>query len=307
MTIASTASRSLRIGNETPLSGNESLASEGGEVVNSIIPIATEDHPIVSLANFTKANLMGLLLTCDRDALVRMRGDFHYVSPDVAHGFTAAAIFDTNEDVTEWLWAGDKIWIDDATTAGNDGTATVLEVAYAAPYSTITIMREGAAYNVEIGVAGVTRWRKIQARSQEFLIDGAVAGAPNEFIATSTINAAGDYSFLQAHDKIMIQAATNAANNDIFEVVTAVFDGVDTVITVEEVTIVTETSVALTSLQWIRDELMVRITAGIPELWTLNGNGILNPVLEDITTLLVSNAHATLTADFQARIIKVPV
>ncbi len=306
MTITSVASRSLRIGNESPLSGNESLASELGEQVNSIIPAATDDHP-VTIGAFTKANLSGLLLTCNRDALIRMRGNFHYVSPDGGEGFTAAAIFTTNEDVTEWLWAGDEIWIDDATTAGNDGTATVLEVAYAAPYSTITIQREGAAYNVEIGVAGVTRWRKIQARSQEFLIDGAVVGAPNEFVAASTINAAGDYSFLQPHDKIMIQAATNAANNDIFEVVTAVFDGVDTVITVEEVTIITETSVALTSLQWIRDELMVRITAGIPELWSLNGNGILCPVLEDITTLLVSNPEPTLTADFQARIIKVPV
>ena len=73
MTITSTASRSMKIGNETPLSGNESLISELGQMVISLIPAATDDHP-VPIGAFTKADLMGLLLTCDQDALVRMYG-----------------------------------------------------------------------------------------------------------------------------------------------------------------------------------------------------------------------------------------
>jgi hypothetical protein len=313
MTVTTTATRSMRVGNETALSGAETLTSELGTMINSIIPAATDDHPVVIPA-FTKANLTGLLLTCDRDALVRLRGGNSWVIDNIVTlgdlVLGTGGTFTVTGDLTAYWYPGDQIWITGCTTAGNDGLYTVIDTAVAAGVTTVEVFDRTAVINaavvesfdtVEAGAGAACTATKVLFRSVKHDIDAGddftVAGPPGQ------LEVAEDVSWLVEYDKILIQETTT--NDGIYNVTSATYTAPDTTIVLEEAVTV-EVGTAAGNFCWIRDELMVRLTAGVPFMWTLDG-GILNPCLEDITTLLVTNEHATLTADFQARILTVPV
>lgn len=316
MTIQSTASKGLRIGNEAYLTGSEILNTSLGESVNAIITAATDDQAVV-IGAFTKADLAGLVFIMDQDGLVRMRGPSPFVIQNiVALGDLVlgdGGTFTILNDQTAWIYPGDQFWIEGCTTAANDGLYYVVSVGFAAGVTTIECFRRIGVINaavfesfdtVEAGAGAATLATKLLGRSTLRYIDAGddftVAGPPGQIVVGE------DLSFLQAHDKILIQESTTPAVNDgIFNVVTAVYVAPDTTITVEEAVNV-EAGNGNCSLTWVRSELMCRLVANVPHLWTWP-SGILNPVLEDITTLEVSNSHATADADFQARILKVPV
>ena len=324
MTVTATASRSMRIGNETALSGSETIVAELGEHVNQEIAIAADDA-VVAIGAVTKANLDALLLIADQDLTVKVIGGNPFpLHPGVGEGIVTlgdlaanvGGTFTVAGDLTEWLWPGDQIWITGCTTVNNNGRYIVIGTAVAAGITTVEVVqfgRHGLAGQlgtinapaievfdtVEVGAGAANLVYKIQSRGIKNNIgvgdDFTVAGPPGQ------IEIAGDFSFLQADDKILIEEATTGNNNGIFTVVTAVYAAPDTTITVEEAVAV-ELGTALTTFQWVRTELLVRLTADVSHLWTREGS-ILSPVLEDITQLLVTNASGV-AADLQARIVK---
>lgn len=316
MTVISTASKGMRIGNEEYLTGSEILNTSLGEHVNAEIPAATDDHNVV-IGAFAKADLAGLVMIMDQDGLVRMRGNSPFVIQDILTlgdmVLGPTGTFSILGDQTAWIFSGDLIFIEGCTTAANDGFYNVVRSAFAAGITTIEVFRQWGTINgavievfdtVEAGAGAACIVTKLLTRSTLRDIDAGddftVAGPPGQ------LEVAEDLSFLQAHDKILIQYSTTVAVNDgIFNVVSATYAAPDTTIIVEEAFNV-EAGNAACSLMHVRSELMCRLVANVPHLWTWP-SGILNPVLEDITTLEVSNYHATADADFQARILKVPV
>ena len=249
--------------------------------------------------NFLKSQLVGMFWLCDQDVVLHLRGGSPYdVEIGVANGFTVAGPpgeFTHDGDVSGWLWAGDEVYIEGATTAANDGAATVVDVDVAAGISTITVTREAGAFNVEVSAgAGVTMWRKIQRVSAEFDIDDVTAAGP-----AGALTYTGDLTgLLEAGDLILIENATTPGNDGIYTIATIGYAAPLTTITLEEALTAIEAGAADTSFCWIIDELLIRLTADIPFLWA--GGGLLSPVLEDITTV---TADTVLAADLQGRVV----
>ena len=259
-----------------------------------------------------KSDLIALLMMSDQNGLVRLSGAGPWVIQDIATlgdlVLGVGGTFTILLDQTAWIYPGDMFWVEGCTTAGNDGLYMVIDATFAAGVTTIEVVRQTAVINaavvevfavVEAGAGAACLATKIQAMSQKHYIDAAddftVAGPPGQ------IEIAEDLSWLNEFDQLLIQEATNAANNQIATVTSATFVAPDTTIVVEEAVVV-EAGNAAANLTLVRDALICRLPANIPVLWTLP-SGILNPCLEDITTLLVSNYHATSTATFRARVV----
>ncbi len=210
------------------------------------------------------------------------------------------------------------LWITNLTAgaADDDTLYFVVGVVVAAGVTTVEVIRRAvdavgppATVFSAAQPAAAGEATKVVPTSRRYILNTAAA---NEFLAVGApgqIAIGEDLSFLEEHDRILVQNATTHGNDQLYTVVSAIYTAPDTVIIVEEALGAAEAGLVTTTLMRVVTQHMVRLTAGIPYLWTL-GSSLFNtsvPVLEDITTLLVSNAHATLTADFQARIIKVPV
>ncbi len=315
MAIASNATKGLRVGNETYLSGVESLESTNVEFINDTILAAAADQAVV-MGDFEKADLVALLMQSDQDGLVRLSGGGPWVIQDIATlGDTVTRVggtFTILLDQTAWIFPGDTFWIEGCTTPANDGLYTVIATAFAAGVTTIEVIQQLGVINVavievfdtvEAGAGAACLATKIEAMGIKHDIDAGddftVAGAPGQF------EVAEDVSWLAEFDQILIQEATSAANNQIAVVTSATFVAPDTTVVVEEAVVV-EAGVAACTFMPVRSALMCRLVANIPVLWTLP-SGIRNPLLEDGTTLLVSNDHATLPATFRARIVTGPV
>lgn len=332
MTVAATATRSMRIANETPLTGSHAFSAELGQQINAEIPAATAAHPVM-IGGFAKSDLLGLLLTCNRAVTARLYGlnfggmqvDNFTVAGNLVLGVPGELTI--TGDVTGWLRSGDLLWIVGATTQQHDGVATVMDVAVAAGLSTVGVSKDLCVINaavvevfdvIEAGIVGTTFATKFEPLGPEHLLLGA---AGNEFLAAGppgVITTNGDFSYLQAGDQILIQGATTHGNDQIYTVVTAVYAAPDTTITVVEAVANVEAAAAGTTFQVVRTCLLARIAANVPFVWTLvdqaigatsaafypDSMGAPCPILEDITACTVDNADA-LTADFQARIVTV--
>lgn len=311
MAIDSNASRGLRVGNETYLSGVESLESTNAEFINESIAAATDDQAVV-MGDFNKADLVGLLMISDQDGLVRLSGAGPWVIQNIATlGDMATSVggtFTILADQTAWIYPGDMFWIEGCTTAANDGLYMVIDSTFAAGVTTVEVIQQLGVINaavievfdtVEAGAGAACLATKLQAMGQKRYIDAAddftVAGPPGQ------IEIGEDLSWLEEFDQLLIQEATNAANNQIVTVTSATYVAPDTTIVVEEAVVV-EVGNANANFTPVRDALICRLVANIPVLWTLP-SGILNPLLEDGTTLLVSNSHATAAATFRARVV----
>ena len=315
MTVVVTANKGLRVGNEPYLSGSEVQTVTNAEIVTATIPAATDDHPVV-VGDFTKASLAALLMISDQDGMVRMSGGNPWVIQNIATlGDMALGVggtFTILNDQTGWIYPGDLFWIEGCTTAANDGLFIVIDATFAAGVTTIEVVRRTAVINaavievfdtVEAGAGAACLATKLLAMSPKHYIDAGddftVAGPPGQ------IEIAEDLSWLEPHDRILIQEATNAANNQIANITTATYVAPDTTLVIEEAVAV-EAGNANANFFLVRSEHHCRLTANVPTLWTLP-SGIMNPCLEDITTLLVSNEHATALADFQARVVTGPL
>ena len=323
MVVTATAVRQMGIGNETRLSGTETILAELGESLNQAIAVSADDA-LVTIGNFTKANLDGLMLIADQACRVKVIGGNPWTLASIATVgdmvTNTGGTLTITGDLTEWLWPGDEIWIQGCTTPANDGRYLVIGTAVAAGVTTVEVIKAGiraaagvmAIINVgavevfdtvEAGAGAANLVTKIVQRGVKTALLGAAgnefsfAGPPGE------IDIAGDFSFLQVDDKILIEGATTIGNSIIFTVVSATFTTPDTTIVVEEAVANVEAAAAATTLQWVRTELLVRLVANIPYLWTRESQ-TLNPVLEDITRLLVSNASTTLIPDLQGRFVK---
>ena len=315
MALTATAQKGLRVGNESYLSGVETLSATNAELISAVIPAATDDHPVV-IGDFLKADLAAILMLSDQDGMARLLGGNPWVIQDIATlGDMATGVggtFTILNDQTAWIYPGDMFWIEGCTTAANNGLFMVIDSAFAAGVTTIEVVRRTGVINgavievfdtVEAGAGVNCLATKLMAMSPKHYIDAGddftVAGPPGQ------IEIAEDLSWLEPHDRILIQEATNAANNQIVNVTTATYVAPDTQLVVEEAVVV-EAGNANANFTLVRSEFHVRLTANIPTLWTLP-SGILNPCLEDITTLLVTNDHATETADFRARVVTGPL
>lgn len=313
MTITATLGRSMRLGNETGLSGNQSISQEIGTSISQTIAIAADDV-VVAFAG-TKENIRGMSFIADQDLTLKVIGATPWELEEIANVGNLAA----NQageivivgDVTAWLWPGDEVWIEDTTVAAevDDGRFVVLSTDFAAGETTIGVAKTGirAAAGVltqgandvfsAVQVAAAGTVEKIIARGVKVPLLGA-AGA--EFVAANQIDIAGDFSFLQPDDRILIEGATTPANSTIFTVVTAVFTAPDTTIIVEEV-VAGEVAAANTTFQWVRTELLIHLNANQAFLWGEDA-GIDSPVLEDVTRILATNASGVEVA-LQGRVI----
>ena len=254
-----------------------------------------------------------MLMTSDQDGLVKLSGGGPWVIVEytnVGDMVTGdGGLFTVATDLTGWIFPGDMLYLTGATDPDNDGPACVINTTFAAGLTTIEVFRplgfDNALANevfgtAQVGAGAANLMTKFEPMGIKYNIDAAddftVAGAPGQ------IEIAEDLSFLEEFDQILIEDATTAANNQIATVVSATFVAPDTTIVVEEAVVV-EAGTANTTLQPIRTSIHARLTANIPVLWTLPAGFVLNPCLEDITTLLVSNDHATAAATFRARFV----
>ena len=296
MTVIVSVSRGMRFGNESYLTGVDTITATNGHIINQPLLAATDDQAVA--LNFLKSQMVGMFWLCDQDATVHLRGDSpHDVEIGVANGFTVAGPpgeFTYDGDCSAWLWPGDEVYIEGATTPANDGCATVVDVDVAAGISTITITREAGAFAVEVSAgAGVTMWRKIQRVSGEWDIVNITA------VVAMTFTVAGDLTdTLEAGDMVLIENSTTPANDGLYTIATITYAAPNSTITCVEAGNAIEAGAADTSFCWIIDHLLIRLTADIPFLWA--GGGILSPVLEDITTVTADVAGAT-AADLQGR------
>lgn len=309
MSVNSTFTRSGRIGNETSLSGSQALSSQLGESVNQEIADGADDT-VVAIGDFTKDNFDGMILTSDEDVTAKvLGGNPRVVVEIVTLGDMATNVggtFTVADDQTEWIYPGDQFYIQGSTTAANDGRYYVINSTFAAGVTTIEVIRQLGVINVaaievfdtaEAG-AGVDHLAfKIIPVSVK---NNITAG--DDFTANNTIEVAGDFSSLQADDKILIEEATTAGNDIVATVVTAVFATPDTTIVVEETAFNVEVGNANCTFQHVQTELLMHLTANEPFMWSKD-SGVINPVLEDITEILITNTSGS-SADVQARIIK---
>ena len=72
MTVTSTAGRSFKIGNETPLSGNETLVSNWGPTLNFEVAIGADDVVVPHVV--AKADLDGMLFKAPQDLTLKVIG-----------------------------------------------------------------------------------------------------------------------------------------------------------------------------------------------------------------------------------------
>jgi len=320
MTVTATAGRSMAIGNEPSLSGNETITANFGTSIN--IPVAVGADDAVTALAVAKADLEGLLLEADQDLIIKVLGGNPWDIATIATlGDTATANGGTITvigDLTEWLYIGDNVWLEGCSAPANDGRYVVRSTAVAAGVTTVELVKCGqlaaadpftidnvAVHEVFAALqpaAAGTMTKFLPRNAGQALLGAAAAFEFNVVAAPGEIEVAGDWSFLQADDKILIEAATTGGNAGIYTVVSATYAAPDTTIVVEEALAAQEAAAGDTTIQWIRTELLIRLTADVPFLWTEEGS-ILNPVLEDVTQLLVTNASGV-AADLEGRLLR---
>ena len=241
---------------------------------------------------------------------VRLNGAIQYqiddftVSGDLVLGTSGE--FTVTGDLTSWLFPGDMLWIEGATTGQHDGIKHVMEVNFAGGLTTVGCTTElgvilAAAVEVfdviEAGVVGTTYMRKIVGLGPGNLAlvtdDFTVAGPDGEF------EVAGDYSALDLR-KAKLLFRNTTTNDLILTIVSATFGALDTTFVVEEAVTV-EPMLAATTFQLIEDEAVFQLTANIPQMWTIGG-GMANPSPEDVLRFLATN-DSGVAAAFQARVV----
>lgn len=318
MTVSGTATQGLRLESLDSLSGNIGLSASASVVISEIIDPVTDDEDIsAALGVCTKDDLIAFAFRANQAGLMRLRGGNPWLLASVATlGDLATGVGGTvtvTGDLVDQWYPGDMIFIRGCTTAANDGLFVIQDITEAAGVSTIECYRVLGVINaidievfdtVEAGAGAANFITKIVPYGRRYSIDAAddftVAGAPGQ------IEIAEDLSFLQEHDQILIVEATTTATNDrIFNVVSATYAAPDTTIVVLEAVAVEAGNVRCT-LQPVVTEFRHRLVANEPTVWH-NLSGILNPVLEDLSVLEVTNDHATADMTFEGLILRVPV
>lgn len=313
--------RSLRDGNETWLSGTEAFNAQNVERINAVIPANTVDHP-VSLGDFRRSEMAAILFKSTLPLTVKLRGDgivraqpfdtIVYVAGDLVVGDGGS--FTTLGDFTGFIFPGDTLWLEGSATAQHNGLCEVVAVAYAAPNSTIEVTKRLSVINgiiietFNVPGADVNDWYKIVPRSRKYNIDAA--DDITVIVGPSEIEIAEDLSWLKAGDRIVIEEATSPGNDLLLTVVSATWDGADTTIVVAEALDTVEAGNADCTLMAVLapEELQyeIALAASVPHMWSYT-ESILNPCDdEEVTTLLVTNPHATEAADLEGRIARIP-
>lgn len=321
MTVQGTATQGLRLESLDSLSGNIALEASSSVVISEIIDPVTDDEDIsAALGTCDKSDLIAFAFRANQAGLMRLRGGNPWllasvatlgdISPAIVTGGTITIVGDL---VDQW-YPGDMVFIKGCTTAANDGIYEVHLITEAAGTTTIQCYPKyratinGAVIEVfdtvEAGAGAANFVTKVVPYGRRYYIDAGddftVAGAPGQ------IEIAEDLSFLQEHDQILITESTTPATNDqIFNVVSATYAAPDTTIVVLEAVAV-EPGNALCTLQPVVTEFRHRLVANEPTVWH-NLSGILNPVLEDLSVLEVTNDHATADMLFEGLILRVPV
>ncbi|MEE9185250.1 MAG: hypothetical protein V3U39_12365 [Acidimicrobiia bacterium] len=318
MTVQGTATQGLRLESLDSLSGNISLEASASVVISEIIDPVTDDEDISpALGVCAKDDLIAMAFRANQAGLMRLRGINGMELASVATLgdlvlATGGTITVPGDLVDQW-YPGDMIFIKGCTTAANDGLFVIHRITEAAGVSTIECYRATGVINaavvevfdtVEAGFGAGNPVTKVVPYGRRYYIDAGddftVAGAPGQ------IEVAEDLSFLREHDKILITESTTPGTNDnIFTVVSATYAAPDTTIVVEGAVIV-EAGNANCTLQPVVTEFIHRLVANEPTVWH-NLSGILNPVLEDLSVLEVSNSHATADMLFEGLILRVPV
>ena len=318
MTVQGTATQGLRLESLDSLSGNIGLEASASVVISEIIDPVTDDEDIsAALGVCTKDDLIAMAFRANQDGLMRLRGGNPFLLASVATVgdlalATGGTITIAGNLVDQW-YPGDMIFVKGCTTPANDGLYVIHLITEAAGVTTIECYRVTGAINAavievfdtaEAGAGAANFCTKVIPYGRRYYIDAGddftVAGAPGQ------IEIAEDLSFRQEHDPILITESTTPGTNDnIFTVVSATYAAPDTTIVVLEAVVV-EPGNANCTLQPVVTEFRHRLAANEPTVWH-NKSGILNPVLEDLSVLEVSNSHATADMLFEGLILRVPV
>lgn len=306
MTVITNTFRSLAIGGEPALSGAQGLESNMGERLQEDVATGADDTPI-AFGGFSKASLDAISVVSSQDVIVKIGSnqnpwhieDFTALG-DGTSGQGGSLTADGNS--AHAFWRGDECFIQGSNDADNDGRY-VIKLVDDIGNQTFYQLHSNYTWNgienffatIEPGLAGTTM-TKIAPMETEIGMNG------DTMIAPSTLEIGGDLSHWLPKQKINTGDFTDPANNAIWTIVSATYDGVNTTVVVEEATVVNEGGGIPSYAQLIATELVIHLKANEPFMWTKD-SGIPNPVLGDVDRMLITNESGS-TADIQARIIK---
>jgi hypothetical protein len=309
MTSTINVSRSLRVENETGITGAEAQEVEGVQTLSQTISASTEEE--VALAAFKDHQLQSMAVICDQASVCEFLG-VRYAILQTVQGPPGTITY--TGDLEQEIFPGDIVRVEG--TVADDGYYLVDAVAEAAGTTTLTL-GGGQAFPTGGGGAVGTFARVASQQNITYTYAAATVTA-----ATGVITYTGDISDKFAVGDIL-RISISTGNDGIWSITAVTTDGppvTTTSITVEDLNdaglLPDDTNDGEISLC----RTGINLTANIPFLWSIE-SGITNPFLPhgnedpgltkndmtfnafrgDVAVCMVTNEAASAAA-FQARV-----
>ncbi len=293
--------RALRVANEAGISGASATEVEGVITLDQVISAGVEEE--LAMGAFKDHQMQNISLVSDQDVDVQFLGVRYAVLQTVSG--PPGTITHTG-DLTQEIFEGDLVRLEDMPTAGDDGIYMVNAIAFGAGTTTITLENGQDIPTAGGGAVGTV------ARVASLQILGYAYGVLTTVAGTGVITVTGDVTDkFAAGDALVI---SGSVANDGYWVIDSVTEtgGVTTLI-VNGGTLPASSGV---SGQFVRVGAGFSLAANEPMLWSING-GTQNPFIHpevnpsdgllyntfrgDVAHCMVDNAGAT-NANFDGRI-----
>ncbi len=265
--------RSLRVENESGITGSEAPQVEGVADLRQTISAATEEE--LAGIGFWAERMQAIGLVSDQDADAQFLG-VRYGIASIAAG--PPGVVTSDLDLTDVLFATDYVRIEGSTGASNDGVYRVASVA-AAP--NLITLDTGHTCILQAG-AGGTIAKVMSLQLYALLYEVATTVPPATITYTGNLT-----DIFAAGDKIYITGSAAAVNDGIWEVLTVAFTSPTTTITVEPEGPNGGAAVLGASGAGVGDFSKVRpaieLVATVPFMWSIKG-GFNNPFQDPVNT-----------------------
>jgi len=284
MTSAINITRTLRVENESGVTGSEAEAVNSADILEQLITAASEEQ--TAMGAFKDHQLQALSLSLDVDGSAQFLGVRYPVLQTVA-GPPGTITY--TGDLEQEIYPGDIIRLEDMPAAGDDGLYQVATVVEAAGTTTITL-----ANGQDIATAGggaVGTLARVCSRQNM----GYAYTAVTVTAASGAITFTGDLSDkFAAGDWITINNSTG--NDGVWQITSVTYAAPTT-------TIIVETKAGANTLPdntndgvFQKIEMEITLAASVPYLWSIEG-GLQNPFIHPNTLNATDIIGPTYDAD----------